>query len=171
MKNVKTISRYELLKVIRKIDGKQATYISLFTQTKVKLKTRNLNNPFGNVIYKISKVVGLINFNYEKMVQKKDTEYEVSERSWGKKTNDDYNGTLIDHKENDYIAIAIQKVVYKNPKFVTTEGKLTDKSKIEPFLSEKKESHVESLGIVYRNYKLESIKKATINGITYKVSE
>lgn len=163
------VSRYELLQFLRTIDGGKATFISLLSVTKQEL--RKTGNPYRDTqIYKISKVVGQINFNYENKVHKQDKSYEVGERPWGKKSNDQFNGTLVDYKEWDYLTIAITQVVYK-PKF--TDGlKLIDKDKIQAFIPLKKKSYVEAeLGIVYRNYRLDSIRKVKVNGIIYKVVE
>jgi hypothetical protein len=169
MKKIQIITRYEFLKLIRGIDGKQTTFISIYTITKQKLNTRGLNNPYGSFIYKLSKVVGLINFNYKKMVNKKDKTYQVKERIWGRKSKDYFNGTLVDHKENDYITIAIQQTLYKS-KYLTTEGKLIGKENFTKFIPVKKESYVEKeLNIFFRNYRIESIIKCTIHGKTYRI--
>lgn len=160
------VSRYEFLQILRSIDGDKATFITLLAVTKQDL--RKTGNPYRDQqIYKISKVLGLINFNYSNMVHKKDESYQVGERPWGKKSNDQFNGTLVDHKEWDYLSIAVQQELYE-PKY-SDGSKLVDKNIIAPFIPIKKSYVQDELGITYRTYRWDSIRKVRLNGIVYKI--
>jgi len=132
MRNIKKISKQELLQILRKIDGSRSTFISILTNTDARLLKRN--NPFLGT-RKISKVFGLLNFNYENSRNNKLKKFglppifKAKSRKYGMK-NDSFNGCLLEGANDEKLIISITNTL--KPKYLN-EGKLIGKDKIQQF--------------------------------------
>ena len=101
MRNTQHITKTQLVDLLTKIDGKQATFISIVAEVDARLKKRG-NKYSKDSITKINKYSGLINYNYQNSVNNQreregiDTNF-VSKATYASKINDKYNGCLAQH--------------------------------------------------------------------------
>lgn len=132
-------------------------------------------NPFGK-IYKLAKVNGFIGNNYEANVRTQEIreghlppQFNVSPRSWGSRT-----GKCLVRNGNDnfYLAIRPIKVIHSPVYYVEKEGKLqrVKKEMVAQYLIKPKAPN-QGLNkpVLYRNYKLENIKKIRMMGEILKI--
>jgi hypothetical protein len=169
-RKVVTVTKAELFDIIKKIDGKQATFISLFARTVVSLNKKSADKSRTNdlgVVYKFQKLNGLINFNYVNSMHKRDENYVVGERVWGEKSFDMDNGTLVGYHEKSYITVSVEK--HLCPSKYTSKGRFITWADLSDFYGKKTKSKAQELGMEYRNFKFDSIVKISFNGTTYKV--
>ncbi len=165
------ISQNELLKILQKIDGSSATFISLISLTDARLK--KTNNPYIGT-KKIKKIQGIINFNYfnsvvsqlEKENKPKET-YEPGGRKYGFK-KDEFNGCLLYGNGEAKLVVKVEKS--SDEKYVYNNH-LISKEKIESFLPNEYKSTRQGTDkeIIIKNYNISSIKKIKINKQTYKI--
>ncbi len=173
MRKVVKISKDELQDLLKNLDGSKAVFCSLLTNTDARLK--KTNNPYKDV-RKVSKIFGMLNFNYQNAVQNQqareglEKDFISKERLYGFK-NDEYNGCLLYGANEIKLIVKVDRTL--KPKFLH-EGKLIDKSKIESFIPSVAKSYTQQdieNEVIVRNYNLSNIKKITINKNTYKVVE
>lgn len=170
MKKITKISKQQLFSLLNEIDGSKPTFVSFISNTDARLK--KTNNPYIGT-RKISKVTGLLNFNYQNSVNNQrakegnEKEFVAKERGYGIKF-DDYNGCLL-HGSND-IKLIVKVENTLKPKFVFN-GKLISKELIKPFLPSSNSAPQQELEkeIIYRNYDLSNIKKISFNKMIYKI--
>lgn len=165
------INQVQLLKLLQEVDGGKSSFISIIALTDPKLK--KTNNPFLGTL-KLSKVQGIINFNYQNSVHnqlerenKPKEDYKPGERKYGIKA-DEHNGCLLYGAGDTKLVIKVEKTL--KPRFVYA-NRLISKEKIEEFLPNRTGSNTQGTEneIVVRNYNLSSIKKIRINKKVYKI--
>jgi len=167
---MKTINKTELLKLLQKVDGNKATFVSVIYNTDARLKKKD--NPYLGT-RKINKISGLINFNYQNRVNNqrikegKEDNFQAETRKYGFKA-DDFNGCLLYGAGDTKLIISPEKSY--SPKFVFN-NKLVSKDKIQPWLPKVKETNNQNVDkqIVYMNIDLSNILKITIDKNTYRV--
>ena len=170
MPKVQKITKQQLFSLLNEIDGSKPTFVSFLSNTDARLK--KTNNPYiGN--RKVSKVTGLLNFNYQNSVNNQreregnEKDFVAKERKYGIKF-DDYNGCLL-HGSND-IKLIVKVETTLKPKYIHNE-KLISKELIKPFLPSQSFAPNQDLDkeVIYRNYDLSNIKKISFNKMVYKI--
>jgi hypothetical protein len=169
MRGEETITTAQLEVKLKEIDGKSPTFISLVSVTDARLK--KTNNPFKDVV-KISSILGRVNTNYQNAVTNKlekqgedPAEFKFGERKYGTK-DDEYNGCLLTHGGQSYLCIEVDKVLIPGKFYDKEKARFLSRSLVEPFLPASNNSQPV---VAWRNYKLSSIRKIKMKGITYKI--
>lgn len=164
------ISRPRLLANLLKVSGNQ--FVSLKTRTSVKMKKGkeadgNLN-PFYGRVEKVSRIRGRIGFNYTNAVNNareaegNPEEFVAGPRPWGKRVE----GTpIVEHNGSHYLEVQVEDSMEAPIYFVDGVQATPEQEKeLLAFLPAK-----DSLSIVVRTYKLESIIWLNQGGHEYSV--
>lgn len=165
---METITRQQMIDALNGMKG--ARIISIVTMVDARL--RKTDNPFQGV-RKISGVNGVINWNYEKAVnrqrEREGTEgnFEAHPRKWGQRIE----GTpFVAHKDELYLELKVEST--DTPTYVDSAGNVIEKEKIKAFLPTQS-SNAEHQGvekeIILRDYKVSGITQITYGGNTYLV--
>lgn len=170
MSKVQKITKQQLFSLLNEIDGAKPTFVTLMADTDARLK--KTNNPYIGT-RKVSKIRGLLNFNYTNSVNNQreregnEKEFVAQERKYGIKF-DDKNGCLL-HGAND-IKLIVKVDSTLKPRYFHN-GKLISKELIKPFLPSTNTAPQQELEkeIIYRNYDLSNIKKISFNKMIYKI--
>lgn len=162
------ISNAQLEKVL---ETKGATIVTI--EAEVVPAMRKTANPFFGRVTKVSRVNGMIGWNYENSVnnQRKregdDTEFEAHPRKWGERVA----GTpFVVHKGNTYLEIKVERVlgtVYLlDDRPVTTE----QMESIRKFLPKTREPSRQGVAktVILRDYNLDNIRAVRKAGQDYR---
>ncbi len=177
-KITKTVNLSQLLNILRMVDGKRPQMISFIAVTDARLKKgkgADANPYFGTV--KMSKVIGMINFNYENSVNNQldregnENEFKAEKRLYGVK-NDESNGCLLYGANEPKLIV---KVESSEKPIYMYQGKVIEKKKIEPWLPASATANRQiEVGIekqiIYRNYDLSSLREIHIDGMELKIA-
>lgn len=119
---------------------------TMTTKTVVKLNKNSADkkskNTFGTV-YKIQKMIVLVNGNYEKRVNQQRAiegavqDFQVAELPWGKRV--DGTKCIIEHNGGGYLQTILQGYTSRKVEYVDSEGKEVKFEDIQPFMPAKKE--------------------------------
>lgn len=152
-----------------------STFISIDTQTDVKLKGGKKNLCQGRVSKRTTKSNVMVFQNkstnaYQNMVEKRLTSegkdpsnFELSPRTWGTRI---VNTPFVEHKGQYYLEVIFLK---SGDVEVLLDNEVTDKSTIEGYPSTKVESDQGGLSdkVIIRTFKIDSITSITINKQQY----
>lgn len=163
---MKNITRVEFCELLMGLRG--ATPVTITSKTEVRVPKSCQYH--GTT--KISKVNGLANFHYEAAVNRqltredKSADFEAMPRQWGERLVRP-DGTLtpiVQHKGANYLELKVQNSL--ESKYVFNDKEL-DKDVITPFLPKSVSRQGTDKEVIVRDYKLESVLEATINGELY----
>jgi len=146
--------------------------IGLILNTDARLK--KTGNPYGKV-WKKTRLLGNIGFHYynslNNQAKREEKEIDFSKlikpRKWGKRIE---NTPLVEHKDNYYLEIKVEKTFEVNY-FLENNAPIL-KSAIEQFLPKRKESSTQDQldkKIILRDVAIKSIQSFTIGGKDYLV--
>lgn len=159
---MKTLTKSELLNLLNTIKG--ATFISMETNIVPKLKA---NNPFIG-IKKVSKVSGVIGFNYSNSVNNQrakegvEPDFKPEARKWGERIS---NTPLVKHKDKFYLELKVQN---SNSDYFL-DGKRVNPEEIKPWYYNKSSRQELDNEVILRDYSLDNIKRIKINKEEYSV--
>lgn len=163
----RTIDIEVLAEFLRKIKGAAPATITVKTFPRMV----NKENPYYNLIYKLAKVNGMINCNYESMVNRqriregKDPDFEALKRSWGIRMT----GTpLVLHKNKQYLEIKVQGSEYEY-RYISSD-KLVNKDSVNPFILTSSTARQQlDNPVILRDYSLENIKGIAVEGKFFEI--
>lgn len=170
--NVSAITEVRLVEMLRQNKG--ATIVTIVTRTEPDM--RKTGNPFVGRVVKVSRVNGMLGFNYSNSVNRQlEREGEVADfvaqpRKWGNRIE----GTpLVEHKGNYYVEMKVEKSL--GHRFEWTDGTILDDKAIENmkvFMPIKSSSSSQGTDkeIILRDYKVASIIAITYRGHCYLVA-
>ena len=170
---MKTITRNDLIALIKSTEKQGATPVGLDYEAPVELK--KTGNPYKDrTVTKFSSVSGMINTDYEMAVNRqlaregKDTNFTTEDRSWGEHVSP----ALVVHEKTGDYSIQMQMINKPSEVVFKMDGEIVDKSLIENWLPK---SHAPAnqgteKPVVIRTYKIDRIKAIRINGEAYIVS-
>lgn len=161
------ITRQELETLLTKHPG--AVMCTITAETVPKM--RKTNNPWFGRITKVAVVNGVINWIYEKSVNRQREReghpevFFAVERMWGVRLT----GTpFVEHKDKKYLELKVEKSV--EYKYRDEDGNDVPASEINPFLYTSKSKRQETeKEILLRDYALDSITQVAIDGENYWV--
>ena len=163
--NMNTMTQDKFISEIRGHKGCEIATIQTETIPKLLVAGKCLGS-----IRKRSKMNVLIGFDYENSVNnqlgREDTEMEfiAKPRKWGKRVD----LKTVEHKGNTYLTI--QSLKCYDMEYVDSQGDTIPDEIVKPFLPKKSASRQgTSKEIVYRDFKVESIKEITFRGHTVTV--
>jgi hypothetical protein len=176
---MKTITREELVQVLKGIKHATPITISAITDTRCRKKdvaTKTKENPHEKIL-KFSVVNGFTGVDYEASVQRQELRegyvpaFEAQERKWG----ENINNCLVT-KEDGKCYLAIRPLRSKPPVFIAVNGnkqKRVKKEEIECFLPQVKEAPNQPTEkkIVYRNYLVDNLRSVVLNGVRYEIMQ
>lgn len=146
--------------------NKSCTAVTITSETIPKM--RKTNNPYFGMVRKVSRVNGLIGWEYENAVnnqREREGHGEVffsEPRAWGMKIG----GTpLVQHNGEFYLELKVQKVLFTEYQHI--EGHAVAPENLKPFLPERsgESSRQETeKEIVLRDYKVSSLRQITYRG-------
>jgi len=169
---VVAINESQLIDMLLKNKG--ATIVTIVTRTEPDM--RKTGNPFTGKVFKISRVNGMIGFNYTNSVNNQlKREGEVADfvaqpRKWGVRID----GTpLLEHKGNYYIEMKVEKSL--GHRYEWADGKELDDASVadmSAFMSvhNKPTTQGTEKEIILRDYKTASILSITYRGTCYLVA-
>lgn len=171
--NVSAITEAQLVDMLRQNKG--ATIVTIVTRTEPGM--RKTGNPFVGKVVKISRVNGMLGFNYSNSVNRQlEREGEVADfvaqpRKWGIRIE----GTpLVEHEGNFYVEMKVEKSLGHRFEW-TDNGTILDDKAIEDmkaFMPIKSSSSSQGTDkeIILRDYKVASIIAITYRGHCYLVA-
>lgn len=142
-------------------------------------RMRKTDNPYWDAderewnIRKISRVNGIINFQYANSVEnQREREgnfepFEPKERRWGQRIS----GTpLVEHNDRYYLEVKVERSL--STTFVDSDGNEVEREEIEQFLysSSQPKTQKTETPIILRDYRLESISEISLNGETFYIN-
>lgn len=159
---MKTLTQQELVNTVKAIKG--ATFVTIETETLPKVIKG------ASPLVKRSRVNGVINFIYENSVNKQreregsEKDFEAAPRTWGEHET----AAIVTHKDKNYLQLKVEKS--QEPEYFSG-GERLQKAVAEQILYQSKSSSRQGVEkeVIVRTYKIESIRKITINGETYDV--
>jgi hypothetical protein len=177
MRNTQHITKTQLVDLLTKIDGKQATFISIVAEVDARLKKRG-NKYSKDSITKINKYSGLINYNYQNSVNNQreregiDTNF-VSKATYASKINDKYNGCLAQHDVTGQVYLVFKEQSSQKPIYKINGAEVDDETEqyLKQFRSESPKSVSQGVDktVEHRNVKIENIKTIILNSTEYVV--
>lgn len=160
---MKQLTTNELISVLLNVKG--SNFVSIESETEPKLKK---GNPFNGLV-KISRINGIINFLYQNSVNNqrlregKENNFEPLPRKWGQKIQ----GTpLIVNKDQYYLELKVEK---SDSEYIMN-GKPVDYESIKPYTYSSKSRQDLDKEVILRDYNLSSIRKISLQGETYVLS-
>lgn len=133
------------------------------------LRMRKTNNPYVGAV-KLSTVNCVVNCNYSNSVNNQcarediDTEFESAPRQWGQRIQ----GTpFVEHKGEFYLETKVERSLGETK--IVHNGKELSWEDVQEFLPKKNEGarQPNEKKVIWRDYKVSSIKSVTVNGTTY----
>lgn len=134
---------------------------------------RKAGNPYAGRVVKISRVNGMLNWNYENAVnaqcdrEEKDADFEAYPRKWGKRLT---RTPLVAHNGNLYVELKVQRSL--ECRYETLDGRPVEADAIAPYLSGNSASRQGvDREIILRDYAVENITAITIDGIRHEIGQ
>jgi len=169
-KNTQLISLEKFKDLISNKKGAQI--VTLITETEPRM--RKTNNPYHGGVVKLSRVNGIINFNYGNSVNRQRTRegsvpnFQPLPRKWGTRLP---GVPLVEHKGKLYLEIKIERSI--DHEYLTPQGHAITEDMLRPWL-QKSSSNKDHQGLekelILRDYKLENIKAIITSGTTYIIT-
>lgn len=165
------ITEAELVRMLS--DNKGANIVTVVTKTEPKM--RKTGNPFVGKVFKVSRVNGMIGWNYANSVNNQreregNTDTFVAEpRKWGQRID----GTpLVEHKGTFYVELKVEKSL--DSKYIDLAGKELDSdtlAEVKTFIPQRQRAATQQTvkEIILRDYKVASIVSITMNKQAYIV--
>jgi hypothetical protein len=156
----------ELEKALRRIDV--AMIVTVRTRTEPKM--RKTDNPFYGDVYKYSVLNGIVNFHYQKAVNRQrsregvEPDFESQPRAWGSRIS---GCPLVVHQDKLYLEI---KVEHERAEYRRKDGSAVSHDNLKPFIPERHPGRqgVEKV-VVLRDVNLDNILSITYAGESYDV--
>lgn len=179
----RTVTLPELQRVLESARGPQ--FATIVARTDARLK--KTGNPFAGTVWKISRVNGVIGFDYEASVRRQqlresgEADFQVQARAWGQKVVPTAvlpgparlrRGVLVAYNEKLYLELKVERVF--ETRYETDGGDAVTREQVAPFLPKRaRGAAAASQGvikeIILRDYKLDGIRSITFAGTTYTV--
>lgn len=160
------IVQAQLVNYLTAIKG--AVIVTLTTETEPAM--RKTDNPFVGTV-KRSRVNGVINWSYEKSVNRQrgreelGADFVAEPRKWGERLP---CSPLVAHKDKLYLELKVERSLDHSYWF---NGREVAESDLKPFFPVKKEGARQGVtkAIILRDYALDSIRSITVGGETYTI--
>ncbi len=162
------MNKQEIIERLSSIKG--AKMVTIVSQTEPPM--RKTNNPYAGKVVKVSHVNGVINWNYERSVNRQreregsEPDFEALPRSWG----DRIMGTPLvrhvkDGVEKRYLEMKVERVLTTTYIDYTT-GEAIDPEVLRPFLRENAGNIRQNLEkpVILRDYNIDNIAKIFMDG-------
>jgi len=169
------IPHNELAELLRSVRGSSIVSIESCTEPRLLAKhpVSGQPNPFRNNVVKVSRVNGIIGWQYERSVNRQRTreemtpDFESLPRKWGFRLP----GTpLVEHEGRLYIELKVHQSL--GHRYETLDGRELDDADIEPYLPQHSAGRQGVRGeVILRDYALENILSIKMNGKTYIISD
>jgi hypothetical protein len=177
---LRAVELFEPLPVLRHSELREllsarrgAQIVTLTAVTDARL--RKTGNPLAMPVLKVSRVNGIVNWNYQLAVVNQQLregsaapEFQPEPRAWGTRIPD---SPFVEHKGNLYLELKVERSLGHN--YRDSNGGLLDAAVVQPFLPAKR-SNAEHQGVerevVLRDYALSSIDQITVGGVSYQVA-
>jgi hypothetical protein len=166
---IKVVQLAEML-----MNHKGSTAVTIVTRTEPEM--RKTGNPFLGNVFKVSRVNGMIGFNYANSVnnqlnrEDKNADFIASPRKWGNRLP---RTPIVEHKGNLYLEMKVEKSL--GHRYEDASGIPLDDAtmlQVSSFLPNrpKAQSQGTDKEIILRDYKLASILSITYRGTCYLVT-
>ena len=154
-------------------ESKGAKIVTLITQTEPKM--RKTDNPYIGKVIKVSRVNGMIGWNYSNSVNNQreregmEADFQAKPRHWGERIE----GTpLVEHKGNYYIELKVERSLGHSYQF--TDGTpLTDEQveELQGFMPKPRKPQTQQTDktIILRDYRLDTIMQLTMDKVAYQI--
>lgn len=168
------VTREQLIQSLKALKGSRL--VTIVSQTQPALVASHPltgeANPYKGQIIKVATTNGVINWNYERSVNRQraregsEADFEAYPRKWGERLA----GTpLVQHKGKTYVELKVEKSVDYD--YFDLSGKPVDADLIKPYLRKPGASRQEvAKEVICRDYDVENILEIRVDGEQYQVN-